>query len=261
MPKVSIVVPVYNVEQYLDECLKSILLQDFADFECILVNDGSTDNSKEICENYVKMDSRFVVLNQINSGVTKARLNGVIAAKGEWIMFLDSDDALTSDALSLLFKVSDDCDIVIGHTKLCPAAYVWPFIAENAKYSRFAYLKQLMTNKIHGGPCARIIKKELFNNFVYEIPTTVVLGEDYIMNIRLCQDLKAVRTIDREIYNYRYVEHFYKRDVSSLFQRMVVEIKSVKILNLSFSYRLYLTGLTIFTFLLRNLKSFKKRFF
>jgi glycosyltransferase involved in cell wall biosynthesis len=260
MPKVSIIIPVYNVEQYLDDCLKSILLQDYTDFECILVNDGSTDSSKLICEKYQKKDSRFIVLNQSNSGATKARFKGVKEAAGEWIMFVDSDDTLNYNALSLLLQASKDCDIVIGQTKLCPPVYTWPFVPKNEKYSRLAYLKKLVTNKIHGGPCARIIKKELFNNFVYNIPSAVVLGEDYIMNIRLCLNLNAVRTIEQVIYNYRYLEHEYKRDVFSLFHRMVVEIRSIMILNISFFYQLYLSVISFLTFLKRSAKSLIKKF-
>ena len=260
MPKVSLIVPVYNVEEYLDDCLRSILLQDFTDFECILVDDGSTDSSKIICENYKKKDSRFVVLSQNNSGATKARFNGVKAAKGEWIMFVDSDDTLFSNALSLLINESEGCDIVIGHTTLSPAVYNWPFVPMNAIYTQYAYLKKLITNKIHGGPCARIIKKKLFTDFVYEIPTTVVLGEDFIMNIRLCQNLKAVRIIDQTVYNYRYLEHYYKKNISSLFQRMVVEIKSIIMLDISIFQKLHLALIIILTFFSRSIKSIKKKY-
>jgi len=260
MPKVSIIVPVYNVEQYLEECLRSIFVQDFSDFECILVNDGSTDSSKLICEDYQKNDSRFVVLNQNNSGATMARFNGVKSAKGEWIMFVDSDDTLNSNSLSLLFHDSEDCDIVIGHTKLFPPVFIWPYTSKNAYYKRLGYLKKLVTNKIHGGPCARIIKKELFNDFVFDIPSAVVLGEDFIMNIRLCLNLKAVRMIDQEVYNYRYLEHDYKRNIFSLFQRLIVEIRSIMILNLPALYQLYLSVITILTFVKRSVKSIIKRF-
>ena len=261
MPRVSVIVPVYNVEHYLDDCLTSILLQEFVDFECILVNDGSTDNSASICEKYQKKDSRFRLLNQTNSGATMARFNGVKSAIGEWIMFVDSDDTLKSDALSLLINESEDCDIIIGHTKLFPEAYKWPFTPTNAKYSKFIYLKHLITNKIHGGPCARVIKKELFNDFVYNIPSTVVLGEDFIMNIRLCLDLVCAKTIEQVVYIYRYVEHDYNRDFFSLFQRMVVELRSVAVQKISTFQKMQLSFLTIVVFFRRCLKSTIKRFF
>jgi glycosyltransferase involved in cell wall biosynthesis len=226
MPKVSIVVPVYNAEQYLDDCLSSILLQDFTDFECVLVDDGSTDSSKSLCEIYEKADTRFVLLSQSNLGASKARFNGVKRARGEWIMFVDSDDTLNRDSLSLLLQDSNDCDIVIGNTKLFPEAYKWPYASENSNYNRLTYLKRLLTKKIHGGPCARIIKKELFNDMVFNISSSVVLGEDYIMNIRLCLNLKTVRMIDKTVYNYRYLDHDYKQNFILLFQRLVVEIQS-----------------------------------
>ncbi|WP_321374238.1 glycosyltransferase family 2 protein [uncultured Draconibacterium sp.] len=260
MPKVTIIIPVYNAEKYIEECLKSILAQDYTDFECILVDDGSKDNSKFICETYKNKDSRFVVLNQSNSGASIARFNGVKMAKGEWIMFVDSDDTLNSNALSLLFHEAKHCQIVIGQTKLFPEAYTWPFIPQKALFNKFEYLKKLMTHKIHGGPCARIIKKELFNDFVYDIPKTVICGEDYIMNIRLCLDLKNVKIIDHVIYNYRYLEHDYKQNISLLFQRMVEEIKSIANLKISTFQNLYLYAVTILTFFRRSIKTSLKRF-
>ena len=92
---ISVIVPVYNVEEYLEECLESIQNQTYTNFEVILVNDGSTDNSKEFCERYCKQDTRFHLLNQENQGQSAARNHGVTASKGELITFVDSDDVLS----------------------------------------------------------------------------------------------------------------------------------------------------------------------
>ena len=92
MPKISVIVPVYNVEQYLRICLDSILAQTFQDFEIICINDGSTDNSLKILEEYKQLDDRLVILTQTQSGAAIARNNGIKQAKGEYIQFLDSDD-------------------------------------------------------------------------------------------------------------------------------------------------------------------------
>lgn len=259
MIKVSIIVPVYNVEKYLDECLSSILSQNFTEFECILVNDGSTDNSQLICENYKKKDSRVIVLNQNNCGATKARFNGVKISKGKWIMFVDSDDTLNVNSLTLLLGNSKDVDIVIGQTKLCPPVFTWPYISTNENYDRLTYLRKLITNKIHGGPCARIIKKSLFNDFVFDIPKSVISGEDFIMNIRLCLNLTSVKTIDKTVYNYRYLDNDYKQNVFSFFQRMVVEIKSIINLEISFLHQISFTFLTILTFFRRIIRSIIKK--
>lgn len=91
-PKISIIVPVYKVEQYLRRCLDSIVAQTFTDWECILIDDGSPDNSGVICDEYVAKDNRFHVIHKENKGVSAARNAGLDAARGEWIGFVDSDD-------------------------------------------------------------------------------------------------------------------------------------------------------------------------
>ena len=111
---ISVIVPVYNVEEYLEECLESIQKQTYTNIEVILVNDGSTDGSKEICERYCAKDSRFKLINQENKGLSGARNRGMSESKGEFISFVDSDDVLKEDMLELLMKqmTSEDIDIV-----------------------------------------------------------------------------------------------------------------------------------------------------
>ena len=111
---ISVIVPVYNVEEYLEECLDSIQCQTYSNIEVILVNDGSTDHSQEICERYCKQDPRFRLINQANKGLSGARNRGMTESKGELITFVDSDDVLKEDMLEQLIKqvTSDDIDIV-----------------------------------------------------------------------------------------------------------------------------------------------------
>ncbi len=98
---ISVIIPVYNAEPYLNRCIDSVLASAYSDFEIILVNDGSTDRSPDICRAYAENDSRVVFLSQENRGVSSARNLGLEAARGEWIVFLDSDDFITDDYLSL----------------------------------------------------------------------------------------------------------------------------------------------------------------
>jgi len=110
---ISIIVPVYNVEEYLEECLESIRKQTYQDIEVILVNDGSTDGSQAICERYCQMDKRFRLINQKNQGQSVARNRGVKESLGEYIMFVDSDDVVSLGLLEQLMKyMSDGIDIV-----------------------------------------------------------------------------------------------------------------------------------------------------
>lgn len=110
---ISVIVPVYNVEEYLEECLESIRNQTYQDIEVILVNDGSTDTSKEICERFCKVDSRFRLINQENQGQSVARNRGVKESIGEYIMFVDSDDVINTSVLEVLLPyMKTDVDIV-----------------------------------------------------------------------------------------------------------------------------------------------------
>ena len=113
-PKVSIIVPVYNVEKYLHKCLDSILVQTLTNFEAILVDDGSTDSSGRICDEYAAKDRRFVVVHKQNEGVAKARITAFEHSKGELITFIDSDDYVSPEYLEKLSKpiIEEDADMV-----------------------------------------------------------------------------------------------------------------------------------------------------
>ncbi len=110
--KFSIIIPVYNVEPYLRECLESVLQQSFADWEAVCVNDGSTDNSATILEEYGHKDGRFKIVNQPNGGLSAARNTGLKAAVGEYVLFLDSDDWLESNALKIISQSLNDEDML-----------------------------------------------------------------------------------------------------------------------------------------------------
>lgn len=107
---VSIIVPIYNVEQYIPKCIESILAQTYRDFELILVDDGSPDNCGKICDEYAKQDSRVHVIHQENKGVSAARNAGISLAKGEYIMLVDSDDFITENMLEKCMTVLQKAD-------------------------------------------------------------------------------------------------------------------------------------------------------
>ena len=116
MAKVSIIVPVYNVEKYLRKCLDSLINQTLKEIEIICVNDGSKDNSPKILEEYAKKDNRIIVINQENAGLSVARNSGIDIAKGEYIGFVDSDDWVDLDFFEKLYysATSNDTDIAVG---------------------------------------------------------------------------------------------------------------------------------------------------
>ena len=114
MPKLSIIIPVYNAENYIRKCLDNLMNQGFFDYECILINDGSTYNSELICQEYAGRDSRFRFVNKFNGGASSARNTGVELAQGEYITFIDSDDFVVNDIYAKAFDVIEktDADIV-----------------------------------------------------------------------------------------------------------------------------------------------------
>ena len=112
---VSIVIPVYNAENFIKDCLDSILSQTYKDFEVILINDGSTDSSEKIIEEYIKKDDRICLINQENQGAPKARNLGIKKSKGKYIMFFDADDILKQNSLEILVSSisSNNASLVI----------------------------------------------------------------------------------------------------------------------------------------------------
>lgn len=197
MPKVSVIVPVYNTEKYLPRCIDSILAQTFTDFELILINDGSTDNSGAICDEYALKDSRIIVIHNENEGANAARRDGVKIANGEWITFVDSDDTIPYNSIEILINnTSDNIDIVIGQifkTKRC---------AEILSISD--YRKKLLIGKlVH--PVAKLYRQQILHDEIFNIPNGISIGEDMLMNIKISFTIKQnVKIIPEIVYNYIY---------------------------------------------------------
>lgn len=174
-PKISIIVPVYNVEKYLERCLDSILSQSFNAFELILVNDGSTDNSYKICEKYSYNDKRIKLINKENGGLSSARNAGIEASQGEYIGFIDSDDYIDKFMYEILYNYAEKnkSDIVICKYKKVDANFGMNenlnYNVEEINYSNFQALNQLyeenniefvvMWNKLY--------KRSLFDNIKF----------------------------------------------------------------------------------------------
>lgn len=197
MPKVSVVVPVYNTEKYLPRCIESILAQTFTDFELILVNDGSTDNSDKICDEYAQKDYRILVIHKNNEGVTKARELGVNVSKGEWITFVDSDDTINYNALQIFNNYTNkSTDIIVGQ--------IYNQKDNNEIINIERYRSHLIRGKLVS-PFSKLIRRYLFNNTIFNIPKEINIGEDMLMNIRLAfSSQRDVVILKDKIYNYRY---------------------------------------------------------
>ena len=201
MAKVSIVVPVYNAELYLGQCIQSLVNQTISDIEIILVNDGSKDGSKEIIDSWKKKDSRIININQENQGVTRARKNGAYVANGEWITFVDADDELPLNAMELLLNECQDYDIVIGHILMDLNGEFFP--RYSVKLSQKEYMHDLLVKcSIHWGPVAKIFRRCLLDEFVFDISRKITNGEDFIFNVRVATKVNKVKIIDDDVYHY-----------------------------------------------------------
>ena len=159
-PIISIIVPVYKVEQYLRRCLDSVQNQIFTDWECILIDDGSPDNSGQICDEYAQKDERFRVIHQENAGVSAARNAGLDSAKGEWIGFVDSDDWIEPEMYQFLYTNAIDkkADVIIcGYVgqhkkriiKMCGTEEAQKFLFDRNGFGGFSWLRLIAAEKIN----------------------------------------------------------------------------------------------------------------
>lgn len=202
-PEISIIVPVYNAERYLRPCIDSILAQSFPDFELLLVNDGSTDGSAAICDEYAGGDHRVRAIHkQPNGGVSEARNTGLDEARGQWIAFIDADDWIDPDYLEALLK-PDDADI-----RMCGFRFRYPdgkceeeknMTWTGDRYADLSRFIQTQWTVIWG--C--LISRQLIEKNALRFLSGITWCEDYHFMIRCIYLSRKVKTVDRILYNYR----------------------------------------------------------
>lgn len=217
--KFSIVVPIYNASDYLEECLNSILNQTYVDFECIMVDDGSTDSSGSICDKFVDLDSRFFVIHQENKGNCPARKTGANFAKGDYILNVDSDDFIEADLLinmaEILKKYKTDA-IYFGYVpfggkskdkilNFCDLGLYEGFELEKIK-SGFLYdsnREDMNSGNIIFSLWCKCVRRELYVECLSLVPDSVVSGEDMLFLIYLHKKINSVYVTDYTGYHYR----------------------------------------------------------
>lgn len=202
---ISVIVPVYNVEEYLEECLDSIINQTYTDIDVILVNDGSTDNSQAICERYCEQDSRFHLINQENKGLSGARNRGMSESKGEFITFVDSDDVLKEDMLKQLMKqVTSDIDIVEcwytndQHEIVGPSLKDAEIIFKGN--SKEAIVSLCKDNIVRLNAVAKLFRREVILNFPF---LEGLFYEDVYGGIGILKQIRKMVKINYIGYYYR----------------------------------------------------------
>ena len=206
-PKVSILVPIYNVEKYLSRCIESVLSQDFRDYELILVDDGSPDQCPQICDEYAKKDSRIKVVHKRNGGLVSARLAGFMEARGEYLMFLDSDDYLYPYAISCLYnKIIEGYDIVRGrHNKVSMTDELYGlehFEFDEGELDADKYMKAYILGKVSPYLWGAIYKRSLFKEEIFRIFLFVSRQEDWVTQISIASNVNRVCYISNVVQAY-----------------------------------------------------------
>lgn len=205
----SIITPVYNVENYLKGCIDSVLSQTYENFELILVNDGSTDRSGYICDEYINNDHRIRVFHKKNEGQLATRVFGVQKAQGEYLVFLDSDDSLVKNALQTINQniIQFNCDCLIYGYNIIKNAEVFPGTKDEIVSPLFIEDKREVYLKIFGGGYSSLCRKAIRANMMskstdYSNYYNIVLGEDGLQSLEIYKNIHNCVFISDKIYNY-----------------------------------------------------------
>lgn len=209
--KISIIIPAYNIEKYLKDTLGSVLSQTYGNIEVIVVNDGSTDGTASLIDEYVSRDSRVRAIHKENGGVTSARLRGVAEATGEWIGFVDGDDYVEPQMLEHLLKNALTYQADISH---CGYQMVFPNGRIDYYYNTGCLVQQdkptglkdlLVGSMIEPGLWNKLFHKTLFNSLLYEdvMDCSIRNTEDLLMNYYLFKE--ADRAVFEDVCPYHYI--------------------------------------------------------
>lgn len=210
MEKISVIVPVYNTEKYVVRCIESIRKQTYENWELLLVDDGSSDESGTICDGYASLDIRIRVFHNRNQGPAASRADGIKQAKGSLVMFVDSDDWIDGTMLEVMknqmeetgagmvcciFKDIDDSGRE-SHVQRFEEPWIDCETAQECMYQMHH------TRHLTGSPCTKLFRIELFDGI--DFCRNVTIGEDYAMIVQLAEKAGRVRIIPKELY-FRYV--------------------------------------------------------
>ena len=203
--KVSIIVPVYNVEKYIEKCLKSLISQSYKNIEIILIDDGSKDNSGKICDTYKGKDSRIKVIHKENAGVSEARNSGIQKATGKYLCFVDADDFVMNDYVNYMYQL-----IVKNSSDIAVCAKMFSnFNEEQSSDEMTAVLDgenaiiRILNYRMPIGVYSRIFKKDLIKNNKIKFLKDIYMGEGFNFNVACFQKAKKVIISNYKVYYYR----------------------------------------------------------
>lgn len=250
MEKISIIVPIYNVkEEYFKKCMETLINQTVDDIEIILINDGSTNNSGELCDKYSKQDKRVRVFHQENQGVSVARNKGIEEAKGKWILFVDPDDWIELDL----------CERLLNHTKekeydIIIFSFEEIFLNKKVRKnwnnkkehifnsSEIELLQQQILdyngkfiNNYFGAVWGNLFRKEFLSKYNINFPKGIVKAEDTLFNLYALEKAQNIKYIDEVLYHYRHSDmsacYKYNNKIDQNLIQMLKEIEKFMIDN------------------------------
>ena len=261
-PFLSVIIPVYNAEKYLNECIEALLNQKFKDCEFIFINDGSTDNSINIIKDYINKASRIKLLNQKNKGVSEARNVGILNSSGKYITFVDADDCIDKYIYKKAYEVlsKNDWDVLIYNIEQEMDGYknIINYDFPSQKTFEEEYIKEhimpifIREDKLNS-VCNKVYKKSFISSHSIKFPKEIALGEDCIFNINVFNQISKCGYLNYTGYYYREAKnsatrniHFesdikraldiYKLDYNKIYnikmeKDKLKELKSIRLIN------------------------------
>lgn len=202
---VSIIIPVYNTAALLDRCLRSIISQSFSDWECILVDDGSTDGSADICDRYVLLDKRFKVFHKKNEGVAMARKLGVLHASGEYSIHVDPDDYVERTMLEEMYSCaqSSNADVVVSDYIYESAGKKSQVIVQKPSGDDVnSMVVDVLLNKLHGSLCNKLLRHSCYKTYCLEFYKEINYCEDVLLWAQLYGAPLKVAYLPKAYYHY-----------------------------------------------------------
>ena len=250
-PNVSIIIPIFNIERYLERCIKSVQRQTYQDIEIILIDDGSTDQSPAICDALCAYDKRIKVVHQRNKGVSAARNVGIKLAAGEWVMFVDGDDWIDPYAVEQLYlRTQESCDVVA-------ATYTWERQGTSTQASTIgfeehtyksvdkkkyllglclvrpteipvAFPEDMHKCPAFGVPIAKLYRKTFLINNQIHFPEDIEMGEDRFFNLQVMYHARSVKFVNISIYHYCIrTGSALNSELSFMFDKRISHIKAI----------------------------------
>lgn len=218
---VSIVVPVYNNEKYLRECIDSLINQTYKNIEIILINDGSTDNSLEICERYSEKFKNILVLNQKNSGPSAARNNGILHANGKYTILVDSDDYVDSNMIEKLVKNNKQGIVVRTNIKRLKEGKIIETLYDKYEYDSDEYLNAVIEGRVMGNSWGFLYNTSVLKKNLYDEKTSYI--EDIVFLSQYLKNVKKVNII-KDIYYYSRIND---NSITNRVDNTYLNIKSI----------------------------------